>query len=212
MITNCLNSKVVNPRDFSLGINALIGFGGLFAPAVSLIALPIFALKAAVRGAIHYSLYRDTLTDGKRAPYGRVDGQDYTRFDGMPKGGEKTKSDHLHERAGLYPDGRKSTPSTKDPVTSPFSTQEDLEWMGKEIKRREVKDLLNSDLKMLRAFAKALIPIAGLIWVVNTETKFGGASSVECAGCMLGTSSDDHWDWKEALEFHQSKLTTALKV
>lgn len=77
--------------------------------------------------------------------------------------------------------------------------------------RRKKKDLLDSDLRMLRAFSKALIPIVGMIWVCSSETGIGGASVIGCTVCMMGgDSKNTHWGWKEAIQFHQKNLATFL--
>ena len=96
---------------------------------------------------------------------------------------------------------------------SPFRTQEDLQWLNREFSRREKKDLLDSDLKMLRAFSKALIPIIGVIWVLFTELSSGGASEYGCRVCMMGREAENtHWGWITAIDFHKRSLEHRLQV
>jgi hypothetical protein len=72
---------------------------------------------------------------------------------------------------------------------------------------------------MLRAFSKALIPIAGLIWVYFSELDIGGASEIGCRTCRMAFTAfmengDDprktHWEWREAITFHQRILSDKL--
>lgn len=173
------------------------------APVVSLVALPIFALKALPNWIEHKSLYNSTLENGKRAKYGRIEGQDYTRWNGKARVKVvASEKDRLHELLNSYSHGRMD----KEKATTTFNTSEDFDWLKREYRRREAEDLLNDDLKMIRAFAKALIPVAGVLWVLNSETGLGGASSMGCTVCQMGGELDDnsHWGWKEAITHHSS--------
>lgn len=201
----------------------VVGLGAIVvvavAPLVSLVVAPIFALKALPEWIIHRSLYNRTLTDGSRAKLGRVEGQDYSRWDGKTVTqiqSNSTEQERMHELIGAYVHGKEDdsfkTDSSKQAVDSPFRTQEDLKWLKKEFSRREIKDLLDSDLKMLRAFSKALIPVVGAFWVLFSETDMGGASNLTCRVCMMGgsDSEDTHWKWREAIKFHQKILSNNL--
>lgn len=207
------NLKVV-PGMIAFGVCAAVV--GVFAPLVSVVAVPIFALKALPAGIQYRSLYNRTLTNGSRAKFGRIKEQDYTRWNGKPESKTmQTKSDRIHESIGQYVHGQKSFEFKNYPVNdSPFLTKEDLKWLELEFKRREKKDLLESDLKMLRAFSKALIPIGGLFWVLATETTVGGASEIGCRGCMMGDSDseDTHWSWREAINYHRVILSEKFKT
>lgn len=170
------------------------------APFVSAVALPIFAIKALPKWIEHKELYAQTLYNGTRVKYGRVEGQDYTNWYGQAKANViPTDKDRLHELLNSYVHGKVEWV----PNSTTFNTVDDILWLDKEVKRREVEDYLNEDLKMIRAFAKALIPIAGILWVFATETGAGGASSVGCTVCMLGGDEDKHWSWQEAISHHR---------
>lgn len=190
----------------------------ILAPVVSLVAVPIFALKALPQWIEHRSLYNRTLTDGTRAKFGRIEGQDYTRWDGKAITQEKTNptwQERMHELMDAYVHGQKDASFSyhfEQAEDCPLQTKEDLNWLKREFTRREKKDRLDSDLKMLRAFSKALILIAGVIWVLFSETAIGGASQMGCPVCMLGGDSEDtHWNWKEAILFHKKALSQKLK-
>lgn len=202
-------------------ICTVVGLGVLIvvtaAPVVSLIAMPIFALKAIPHWIEHRSLYNRTLTHGSRVKFGRVEGQDYTRWDGKAVTQIKTNptwQDRMHELIDEYVHGQKDysfRDSSKQGVDSTFQTQDDLDWLKQEFTRREEKDLLDSDLKMLRAFSKALIPIVGLYWVLSSEIGMGGACEIGCRVCMMGGDSEDtHWGWRQAIEFHQKTILNKL--
>lgn len=210
-------SRIVNnlndaSRWIIVGLTALTVT--VLAPIVSLVALPIFALKAIPNWIDHRNFYNRTLTNGRRAKFGRIEGQDYTRWNGKVIIQAKTEQDRKHELMGHYIHGKKHFPSVEDVVIhSPFETTEDLNWLKKEIVRKKKQDLLESDLKMLRVFSKALIPIAGPIWVLFSEAmQLGGASQMVCGVCMAGESMDTHWDWNEAINFHQKALSTKLEI
>jgi hypothetical protein len=201
-----------------LGINGIIV--GAAVSAVSVIAVPLFALKALPQWIEHRSLYARTLTNGSRAKFGRVEGQDYTRWDGKTVTQNKkdlTQKEKMHESIGSYVHGNRSysflKDSSKQATDNPFHSQDDLNWLNLEFTRREKKDLLDRDLKILRAFCKAVIPVFGMIWVIFSETNIGGASEFGCRVCrMSGDSEDLHWDWKEAVEFHQNTILNKRSV
>ncbi len=199
-----------------LGVGAVVGVA--LAPMVSLVAVPIFALKALPKWIEHGTLYNRTLTDGRRAKYGRIEGQDYTRWDGKAVSQVKsnpTPQDRMHELINKYVHGQKKSPCkltvSQQALDCPFKTGNDLTWLKSEFTRREIKDLLDSDLKMLRAFSKALIPLAGVFWVLYSETGMGGASQIGCSVCMTGgKASESHWGWQKAINFHKQALSTIL--
>lgn len=219
-IGNCLVGSAV--------VAGITVIGGALSPLVAIVALPIFALKAIPKWLDHRAFYNQTLTDGKRVKHGRIEGQDYTRWDGKPfitKDGP-TRQERLHEAMGEYIHGRddsnKSSSSTsryKSPLPFPmkkretgFKTQKDLEWLDKEFVRREKKDLLDADLKMVRAFAKALIPFIGVWLVIGSETGVGGASEFGCRACRMDgdDGQEAHWGWKTAIRHHQTALYEKL--
>lgn len=199
-----------------VGVGAVVVIA--VAPLVSLVAIPIFSLKALSHWDEHKSLYNQTLTNGSRAKFGRVEGQDYTRWDGKAITQIKTNptwQERMHELIGVYIHGQKEDfyeNYCKGQADSPFQTLDDFNWLEREFTRREKKDLLDSDLKMLRAFSKALIPIVGVFWVIYSETSMSGASEVGCRVCMMGRDSENtHWGWKRAILFHQETISEKLR-
>lgn len=188
------------------------------APFVSAVAVPIFATKAFLHWNEHRSLYNRTLTNLTREKFGRIPGQDYMRWDGKAINQANinpTLTEKMHEAIGSYihgsPDNSFTYNRSKEATDSPFRTQEDLEWLKREFTRKEKEDLLDSDLKMLRAFSKALIPIIGVIWILFTELSIGGASQIGCSVCMMGGDVENtHWGWREAIEFHRQSLQNRL--
>lgn len=201
---------------------AIVAFAAVgLAPLVSVIAVPVFAAKALLHWNEHRSLYNRTLTDFGRAKFGRIGGQNYMRWDGknfqqsIPNA---SQIDKIHEVMGSYLHGSPDAKFRYDPSAetqdSPFKTPEDLAWLTREFQRKEKEDLLDNDLKMLRAFSKALIPIIGVIWVLYTEFSVGGASEMGCRGCLMGgpDAENAHWGWREAIRFHSKSLIRRLEI
>lgn len=140
------------------------------------------------------------------------------RWDGKAINQVNTKptwAERMHEAMDSYVHGA-PTSSFRDMVNeeaadSPFRTPEDLQWLNFEFTRKEKKDLLDGDLKMLRAFSKALIPVIGIIWVLFTELSPGGASEMGCRVCAMGSKAEEtHWNWREAINFHRTSLRCRL--
>src|SRR5262245_28557711 len=113
----CVVTEVVAVAVFSI------------APVVSLIAIPIFALKALSHFVEHRSLYHRTLTNGSRAKFGRVEEEDYTRWNGKAVVQIDTNpQDRMHELNDVYIHGLGNFPST--PATdSPFQNVAGKEWL-----------------------------------------------------------------------------------
>jgi len=219
---------IVSARSVGIGVAAIIivPVAVAITPLVAVVALPIFASKALYYSIQHRSLYNRTVTNQTREKFGRVAGQDYTRWDGKATQVQTspTWQDRMHEKIGSYIHGFNKDieigPTELDPQpyfgsfhTSPakdcpFKTREDLNWLNHEYARREVKDKLDSDLERTRAFAKALIPIAGLIWILFTETGIGGPSEVGCRTCRMGRAAgigqEKHWGWRDAISYHRN--------
>jgi hypothetical protein len=191
---------------------------GALSPLVSVVALPIFAVKAIPKWIEHRSFYNKTLTDGSREKYGRVSGQDYTRWDGkkvvqVEVDAKAARRARMHEAIDKHIHGKEYffyNHVNERAVDSPFQTQEDLDWLNKEYTRKEKKDLLDTDLKMLRAFAKAIIPFIGVWWVLGSEFKPGGASEFGCRVCSMGGNEDAHWGSYQAISYHKKVLTQKL--
>lgn len=214
----------VSPADYSWICSlpiTLIGFGiaGALSPIVSVVALPIFSAMASYHWlkSTYYSWGHQNTEK-----YGRIKGQDYTRWDGKsvrPLNKEQSKIERMHAEIGEHLHGREDKNfidilrSNTPPFNYPFKTEEDLNWLNREVCRREAKDWLGTDLKMLRAFSKALIPFIGLLWVLKTEVLASdGACFIGCRVCMSGgmDAEDKHWSWDDALTFHQKLLSISL--
>ncbi len=218
MNMNAIEKRAKNALQFTAAVAGAVVVVAL-APLVSLVALPIFAAKAAWHWREHASLYSQTLNHkGAREQFGRVEGQDYTRWDGKATSLAQINLNNIekrHEALGLYVHGAKTTPrqnyfSKEDVPASPFTTEEDLRWLNREFARKEKQDLLDSDLRIVRAIAKGLIPLIGVIWILATELDFGGASEMGCRVCMMGGDEDTHWSWRDALVFHKGNLQAKL--
>jgi hypothetical protein len=82
-ISQTLNS-LISSENFvvNIGIRAAVI---LVTPLVSLVAVPVFAALALYHWNQHRSLYNQTLTDGKRAKFGRIEGQNYTHWNGTDR-------------------------------------------------------------------------------------------------------------------------------
>lgn len=93
-----------------------------------------------------------------------------------------------------------------------FKTVEDLNWLKNEFKRMQSKDSLDSNLKKIRACAKALIPIAGIYWVFVTESREGYGAFPWTPASLDNGPDPGEWNWSEAIQFHQKKLSTDLAL
>ncbi|MGL5264230.1 MAG: hypothetical protein ACRDAI_06645 [Candidatus Rhabdochlamydia sp.] len=188
------------------------------APLLSVVAIPYFSIKSLCKWIEYRPLYNNTLTNGSREKFGRIAGQDYTRWDGKAVRQESlTLEQQQHELADAYIHGAEdpSFMKNRDKVfDNPFSAKEDYLWLNREFTRREKKEPLDNDVRMLRAFSKALIPLVGWPWVLMTETSFGGASQIGCDVCMKGQlalkdrawSKEAHWGWRKAITFHRNGI------
>lgn len=189
-------------------------------PAVSLVALPIFAFKSTKQWLEHRSLYNQTLDSrGFRVRFGRVEGQDYTRWDGkmsdQVRDSNELEQALLHDLLNKYAHGGEigfRTDQTKWPPDSAFATQKDLDWLAIEIVRKEKEELLDSDLKMLRLFAKLLIPVVGIFWALNSERRCCIIPRPIPKGRNRDKRQDTHWEAREAIRFHQQVLFAKLGV
>lgn len=161
----------------------------------------------------------------RKATYGRLSFQDYTKESGKiegdhPETEEEKKKNMLHALLGQHPryapassyldqvEFRKRRWYTKEDrkllckeEEKSWSTKEDREWLQREREYREIRETLQKAKIGMRASAKAIIPILGLFWVGYTETQIGGGSMIGCVVCQLG-GEDDHWHWSEAIQFH----------
>lgn len=172
-------------------------------PAVSIVALPIFAIKAIPTWLKHRTFYAKTLTNGTRAPFGRIAGQDYTRRNGrvtQQDNTQLTEGDRIHLKMGKFLCGGPDAPG-KIPS---FNTNEDYDWLQKEYDRLPQEKLLDRDLKIVQAFACGLVPVIGPLLLLGTLMSPGGPSQA-CPGCMDVGNAKPHWSKRRAVEFHLDK-------
>jgi hypothetical protein len=169
-------------------------------PIVSLVALPILGIKAAILKSECTLLYNKTITDLTRQPFGRIAGQDYTRWDGKTVNlltqEQNAKQVYCH---GCAEDISTLTTEASD---NPFKTEEDAQWLRLEYARREKLDTLMKEIDWIKIVAKCIIPVVGLVWVLpdfiwdpidHSDFKF-----------------KDKWGWKSAINFHQESLARRL--
>ncbi len=103
------------------------------------------------------ALYRQTLFNGSRQPYGRVPGQDYTECDG------KQITPHRKKQKKTYKYWKSREQRWVCPIETPFCTDEDLIWLELETIRREYKKTFDEEtLGKLIGSLFALIPIFGV--------------------------------------------------
>lgn len=197
---------------FALGGIVAVPVAVVAAPIVSLVAIPVFALKALSKCIDHQKLYKQTLTNQTREKYGRIPGQDYTRWDGKEVVKNLSPTVRKHESMGEYFHGLEKNPFQEHAADNPFSTIEDKKWLALEHRRLQVKELMGNDLKMIRKFAKALIPLIGLIWVACTEVNTRrGASQFRCRACVTGDGHQKHWSRGKSISYHINALGQKLR-
>lgn len=167
-------------------------------PAVSIVALPIFAIKAIPTWLKHRTLYAKTLTNGTRARFGRINGQDYTRTNGrvtQQDNSQLTEGDRFHLSMGKFPCGKPDEPGR----TPSFNTNEDYNWLQREFDRLPQEKLLVQDLTIVLAFACGLVPLIGPLLLL------GVLSPSDSEVCMDPGDGKPHWSKKRAVEFHLDK-------
>lgn len=208
--TPCMEGakKVLGCAVFALGVVVVGAVAIAVAPLVAVVALAIFAIKALINWNRHSTLYNQTLdANGHREQFGRVAGQDYTQWNGQARVGYvPTEQDRRHAEEDSYLHGGASGFSNRgvQRVTT-FIANEDQAWLRLEEQRIKGEQDLNQDLKMMRAAAKALIPVIGVIWLGLTELGRGGASEIPvCRVCVNGGEDleQTHWSLSEALSHH----------
>ena len=182
------------------------------APVVSLIALPFFAFKTAYTAVESNILYNKTLTNHTRAPFGRTDDQNYTRWDGkVVEEAQLTIVEEQLTATGMYlhrcPD---SVPSLNDErYNTTFTTQTDAEWLRLEYSRREVEEKLIDEIARVKAVAVGIIPIVGIFYYVRFGlSKF--LPGVISALLPVDNPNNSTWDWKAAIHYHETSLQFKL--
>ncbi|MBA3957620.1 MAG: hypothetical protein H0X51_04390 [Parachlamydiaceae bacterium] len=184
-------------------------------PIVGIVALPIFAVKALCSGKSYKSLWqktfttgtigvRDTKTFGRIEAFGRIRFQDYTSWNGKFDERNSRFTSSLGSSTSShgkdsYAHGLTRTPKNSSP-DSPFKTADDLTWLQAEKTRLTQKTRYQKDLNKLKACAKALIPIIGLIWIVRTAIQNQQSKGITCT--CTGEWDNLHWTRKSALTFH----------
>jgi len=193
-----------------LGLAATKGAIGLglvtavvLVPLISAIALPVLALKALPAALSYWEAYKATLVNDQRVKCGRREGEDYTRVDAHVVA--VNRQSIIHEEMGSFLHGQKNYTfiRTLSSGTSTFQTTADKQWLQSEKLRVNSRAYLESDLKLLRASCKGLIPIAGVL-LAGTEILGATGSSMRCRGCAQGMDDVEnlHWSQHEALNFH----------
>lgn len=180
-----------------IGLGIAAAIAGCIAPVVSLVALPIFAVKAAI---VEIQLRKSPMKSEEL--HGRISGQDYSRWDGklintlqkVQKYSEKSFTRHFHGFDDY------SFMESETPVESAFKDLEDLKWLKRELVVLERNDLIGD----IRFHAKFLIPIIGFTWAICSDI------SVETV--VLKFSRARAWSNKEALDFHIENLSKKLNV
>jgi len=170
-------------------------------PVVSLVALPILGIKAAITKLQYNFLFNKTVTDCTRQPFGRIAGQDYTRWDGKSTNETQTEKliyKHGHEDMHVL----QANIQAIDAADNPFKTIEDAKWLTLEAARREKLDSLMDQLDRIKLVAKCIIPIVGLVWVFP-DLKWHPINYAD-------TRFKEEWGWKAAITFHQESLARRL--
>jgi hypothetical protein len=153
---------------------------------VSSVALPILSFISIWNYGRAKYYYYQTLTECNkektREPFGRIKGQNYNEVCSYGRI-ERREVVHVENCA--------------------FKTMQDKKWLDNEYIRKEAEELLRSNLKMMRLFAKGLIPFIGALWIVHTEGKADGAL-LEIFSCDV----DPRSQWREAIDSHRNHLTS----
>ncbi|WP_068468977.1 hypothetical protein [Candidatus Protochlamydia phocaeensis] len=112
---------------------------------------------------------------------------------------------NTYQRDQLFPDRRPQEYMTQE---EKFFSKKDLKWLQYENKRTEHRDQLFESGKLARAFAKMLVPIFGIFWVLS-ELNAGGASEIGC--CCVDDDHYNHWTDREAVQYHINRLEEKLR-
>lgn len=217
--------KALNDLGGTIFWGGIITVIGVATPLVSLVAIPIFAIKSIPKFIDHKKLYNKTLTNGTRAKFGRVEGQDYTRWDGKKTFTKKNDFEKEHERINIYfHGGTKNYYNNELPQDYPFKTIEDLNWLKREFKRREKKDLLDDNLTTIKAFSWALIPLVGIFVAIVVKLNECRISDCNvCKSCCMAYEEEPleekkpkeeipHWKWHQAIKFHIKTVKENLGI
>jgi hypothetical protein len=164
------------------------------APIAGLIGILFYGIKALRLLPKHRLLYRQTLVNGSREPYGRIPGQDYLQWNG-----KQISPFHKKIRwGGSYWHGTQNDRFLDSPIETPFCTEEDLKWLELEFLRCGSKHYLDRILENLQLSAYALIPFVGVLSL--TRLFMGRSYSMDSR----------FWFWYEALEFHAENCKKKL--
>lgn len=179
---------------------AVVGFVAI-APIVSLVALPIFAIKTKYAEIQQRSLYAKTLDKShSRELHGRIKRQDYTSWIGATP----CKDNRVENTDQYYYHGKPDT-SFKNKLTfgNPFKTEEDLRWLQAEEAQLSKKEELEHNLYMVKVYAKCLIPVVGAIWYYWDRNERASQEKV-------GVSANTTWTKQDALKYHIQILKPKL--
>ena len=188
---NCYPVSPIEKIKYYSRIPLLLGFS-LAIPLISAIALPIFAIIAIVNKIRYLRAYKATLTKGKRQPYGRVLGQDYTRWDGL----QKPNTNQVEKN--IYIHGRPYLPSKALIQTTAFTTYEDKKWLDKEYDRLRIAEFQNRTWIMINISIRNLIPIYGL----HLSQKFKIKEKERL--------NAKQWDCFEAVNYHKNLMPDTI--
>ncbi len=170
-------------------------------PLVSVVALPILGIQAAIKKLQYNVLYNKTITDCTRQPFGRITGQDYTRWDGKATNEPQTANE-LYKHGCDDMHALQANVQAIDAVDNPFKSIEDAKWLTLESARREKLDSLMDSLDKIKIVAKCIIPIVGLVWAFP-DLKWHPVNYAD-------TRFKEEWGWNAAINFHQESLARRL--
>lgn len=180
----------------------------LLVPVIGLVALPIFAGKIIYYGIKYLYLSGRTITN--QTKFGRIQGQDYTKWNGKQiqnLNNNQTKNELIQNQVGNYLSGKdgmsfiEALTEKNLPIETAFTNKKDLQWLDKEFERRKVKDLLDASLTTLQISCKALIPIIGIFWILKTMKL---NVNLDC--------KHKYWHWTSAIDFHRKNLLKKLNI
>lgn len=179
-----------------------------------MIATPIFATKALVEHLSCKRAYSQTLENGKRELFGRVAGQDYTKWTGQEDALAILTTSKYLSIEGYHPHGKKIaieydefeeelTPQQKN---NPFSTEADKKWLQAELLYRNEEAKRNKTIMLTKVCALAIIPIVGFAAALYTLGKTSKTSATDAFA-----KKHTHWNYKTAISHHIKNIDEQLK-
>ncbi len=169
-------------------------------PVVCLVALPIFAIKAAIVAIESKILYNKTLTNHTRAPYGRTAEQNYTRWDGKETENELIKNGKFCHGC---PNGEPTV--IDEGCDTTFKSKEDAEWLETEYARKVKEEDLKETIDMMIIIATGIIPILGVYTSLGYLIVKGKYETPKS-----DWQNKESWNWRAAIHFHEANLEKKL--